>query len=596
MASSWAYRRIMALHRILRHYMASYARTTMVGCSWSPNPWCRSSKFHQSDFETEWSGFGCAGWAKMALPSNHLDSGHYLCAHPPGDGAVAAPVEINRAKVREWETFRLDPFNNNEVPAGHGAIAEARATIGPPPLSVAAIVAALHDPNSSVAQIVSSQAPTVFALEELDRLSSSIVNSAPDLERLAALFPDDPWANIALPRLSTWLTQRATGKRHSTPVDRLTAASDAVADRRGTRGPLTIPFMLNFLLRRKVEPQKDVCIVTTIRNEGIYLLEWIAWHRTIGIEHFFVYSNNNTDGSDELLMALANAGVITWLENSDHVSAVPQHKAYGHALSVLPDILDYRWAAIIDADEFIMLNFDKYEKFSDFLEWQEEAPVDAIALNWIFFGANGRKAWTNDLTTRRFTSREPRVSRQIKSVSKVNKFVSSHCHFPFSFRDEAFTFVNDVRQPYQHEAANPCAGLVPSAQNAWVNHYYSRSSEEFIWKKARGYGDRRNDYSQLFSEEGPAVMGQVVDGFRYAQQFIRQENYIKDTRAAQRTPIVEREIAHLLSDPRINAAHAAVIERTLAGMTRAVEAFAALSSDVIPVDIKQFWLNAVGTR
>ena len=47
-----------------------------------------------------------------------------------------------------------------------------------------------------------------------------------------------------------------------------------------------------------------------MRNEGVYALEWLAYHQSLGIDEFFIYSNNNDEGSDALLKRLSGAGVI----------------------------------------------------------------------------------------------------------------------------------------------------------------------------------------------------------------------------------------------------------------------------------------------
>ena len=113
------------------------------------------------------------------------------------------------------------------------------------------------------------------------------------------------------------------------------------------------------------------------------MLEWIAHHRAIGVDTIFLYTNDNSDGSDELLEALARSGMIVWLKNDVQPGAAAQAKAYGHALSVLPDPLDYRWALIIDLDEFFVFEPTLFRSLREYIAWQETRPVDAIAFNWL---------------------------------------------------------------------------------------------------------------------------------------------------------------------------------------------------------------------
>ncbi len=105
---------------------------------------------------------------------------------------------------------------------------------------------------------------------------------------------------------------------------------------------------------------------------------------------------------------MAHAGLITWLRTAILVMRFRNSKRIGHALSILPDTLNFKWSAIIDADEYIMMDFDKFGSFSEYLNWQEEVPSDAIALNWIFF----RRQWSKNMVQR---SHDPTIDFQSAS-------------------------------------------------------------------------------------------------------------------------------------------------------------------------------------
>ena len=47
-----------------------------------------------------------------------------------------------------------------------------------------------------------------------------------------------------------------------------------------------------------------ITLVTTMRNEGPHLLEWIAHHRAAGVSDFLVYNNDCEDGTEALLELL----------------------------------------------------------------------------------------------------------------------------------------------------------------------------------------------------------------------------------------------------------------------------------------------------
>ena len=50
-----------------------------------------------------------------------------------------------------------------------------------------------------------------------------------------------------------------------------------------------------------------ITAVTCVKNEGPFLLEWIAFHRVIGVTDFLFYSNDCTDATDRLLDQLEDA-------------------------------------------------------------------------------------------------------------------------------------------------------------------------------------------------------------------------------------------------------------------------------------------------
>ena len=52
-------------------------------------------------------------------------------------------------------------------------------------------------------------------------------------------------------------------------------------------------------------------MVAIAKDEGVYLHEWIAYHRLVGFDEVLVYDHESTDGSTELLAELAGRGMVT---------------------------------------------------------------------------------------------------------------------------------------------------------------------------------------------------------------------------------------------------------------------------------------------
>ena len=50
-----------------------------------------------------------------------------------------------------------------------------------------------------------------------------------------------------------------------------------------------------------------------VKNEGAFLVEWLAHHRACGFSDFLVYSNDCSDGTDLMLdrLAVAATAIVT---------------------------------------------------------------------------------------------------------------------------------------------------------------------------------------------------------------------------------------------------------------------------------------------
>src|SRR6266511_2335691 len=119
-----------------------------------------------------------------------------------------------------------------------------------------------------------------------------------------------------------------------------------------------------------------IAICAIFKDEAPYLLEWLAFHKMIGVDLFVLYDNGSTDGGADLIRGSSfarNATLIEWSDRPGQLSAYRHSHEY-HAG-------DFTWAAFIDLDEFIMpvggssireiLMRKAYDKYSD------------ILLNWL---------------------------------------------------------------------------------------------------------------------------------------------------------------------------------------------------------------------
>ena len=59
--------------------------------------------------------------------------------------------------------------------------------------------------------------------------------------------------------------------------------------------------------------------ITPMKNEAPFLLEWVAYHRLIGVNDILVFTNHCTDGTDLMLERLDTARSEIALRHGDDV-------------------------------------------------------------------------------------------------------------------------------------------------------------------------------------------------------------------------------------------------------------------------------------
>lgn len=260
-------------------------------------------------------------------------------------------------------------------------------------------------------------------------------------------------------------------------------------------------------------------IVSTMKNEGPFILEWVAYHRLIGFDQLVVFANDCTDGSDRLLAALDAAGLIRFHENSDTpdgLPADPQNRAYRRAFA-MPEVRGSDWLIALDGDEFFTIHAGK-GRLDDLFAALSPRP-DAIGATWCIFGTGGVMRFEDAPQIAQFTRAAPKdlpvtfKHYGLKTLFRPEPVHRMGVHRPF-FRGEfsrpgsALRWVNGSgRDVTDHYRTRGWSSTVPTVgyDLCQVNHYMIRSAEVFLMKKWRGTANSSNtdrinfDYFEQFN-------------------------------------------------------------------------------------------------
>jgi hypothetical protein len=126
-------------------------------------------------------------------------------------------------------------------------------------------------------------------------------------------------------------------------------------------------------------------LILTVRNEGAFLIDWLAWHRHVGFTDFLVFSNDCTDGTDLMLDRLAAMGWLTHVPNPGPHEKGAQWAAL-KAANAHPLKQHADWVLTADIDEYVMIHAGG-GRLADLFAALPEAT--AIPLTWRLFGNGG---------------------------------------------------------------------------------------------------------------------------------------------------------------------------------------------------------------
>ena len=234
-------------------------------------------------------------------------------------------------------------------------------------------------------------------------------------------------------------------------------------------------------------------IFTTMKNEGPFILEWIAHYLSLGFSGFVIFTNDCSDGTDRIVERLEELGVASHRPNRIRPGDNPQHKALGRA-RFHPWVQDADWLLGIDVDEFLNIRVGD-RRLDDLIDALGE--VDAVSFTWKLFGCGGIETFEDRPITEQFflADHEDRPSsgraHGFKTMFRNNgKFRRFNPHRPKNLGNGVSE--DDIRW-------SDCGGnLRPMGKVGWrswhgfsheyarLHHYAVRSVENFLVKRDRG--------------------------------------------------------------------------------------------------------------
>lgn len=238
-----------------------------------------------------------------------------------------------------------------------------------------------------------------------------------------------------------------------------------------------------------------IFVATCMKDEGPFILEWLAWHKSIGVTDIAVFTNDCSDGTDRLLDRLMDLGHVLHLPNpavpTGEPALQPTALNYAHHLRQMREA-DYFIS--MDVDEFINVRVGDGQ-LADLLA--AAGPFDVLSMSEINHGSNQTEHFVPGWVIEQFplhqsaTPGPRRARRGVKSIVRLSDRVERlRNHRPDMFYDRGpVTWLDgsgrvlDSLALDRNENGIDCRGSYDLVR---LEHFALRSLESYLAKMQRG--------------------------------------------------------------------------------------------------------------
>ena len=219
-----------------------------------------------------------------------------------------------------------------------------------------------------------------------------------------------------------------------------------------------------------------LAFATNCKNESAYLREWLDYHLLVGVDHFFLYDQDDNEVSRALLAPYEQRGVVTrypWTQwdgtrydgptrfyqcNKNHLGFA--HCAANHRHEV-------QWLMKIDVDEFIS-PLDNQADATTWLRTVNPRRVQGCRIPRIDFGSNGHLHPRPEPVIAAYTQRESTPSNHKDLANGDCLSTNRYC---FSSHWWRYRLGSQLRP------------MVTTKLGWQINHYYTKSKDEFYHRQ-----------------------------------------------------------------------------------------------------------------
>ena len=334
----------------------------------------------------------------------------------------------------------------------------------------------------------------------------------------------------------------------------------------------TVPFGL----RRHISPHGQVTAVSMMKDEGPFVIEWVAHHLAVGFSDLVVYTNDCSDGTDNMLIRLEQLGLCHHRRNEIPEGLRPQPSALNHAQDE-PVVRQSDWVMVFDADEFLSIRYGD-GTLDSLLAATKERDANGIVVTWRIFGSGGVVDWSRTPVTEQYLMAAPMEWNKGWGVKTLFTFDAEYWklgihrpkmktrHHKTDFPDQVKWLTGSGAVMEDYFKFRGWRSIIRTVGYDWVqlNHYAVKSVDSYAIRKMRGNVNLKKD--------------------KYNSDYwsLQDRNEVRDDTMLRYTAKRNEIIDLLLSDPELARLHLAAVARAEARLAelRRTEAYGELVADL----------------
>ena len=313
----------------------------------------------------------------------------------------------------------------------------------------------------------------------------------------------------------------------------------------------TVPFDL----KRHKSPHGQVTAVSMMKDEGPFVIEWVAHHLAIGFTDLVVYTNDCSDGTDDMLIRLEELGLCHHRRNVIPEGIRPQPSALNYAQDE-PVVGQSDWVMVFDADEFLSIKYGD-GTLDDLIAAAKAQNANGIVVTWRIFGSGGVVDWSRAPVTEQYLMAAPPTWNKGWGVKTLFSFHPDYWklgihrpkmktrHIKTEFPDQVKWLNGSGREMEDYFKFRGWRSITRTVGYDWVqlNHYAVKSVDSYAIRKMRGNVNNKAD--------------------KYNSDYwsLQDRNEVRDETMLRYSEVRNRIIAQLLTDPTLRRLHDAAVQR-----------------------------------